>query len=120
MSSHPPERELDRVDRQLLSLLQADGRLTVAELGPDRGGCLDQPCDRLAVLFGAILVTQLFMGIGAAVMYGFFLGDVDEITALFLVTGIPALSLIPVGFALLALQGLAHTLRHGVALLRRS
>ena len=32
MSSHPPERELDRVDRQLLSLLQADGRLTVAEL----------------------------------------------------------------------------------------
>jgi Lrp/AsnC family transcriptional regulator, leucine-responsive regulatory protein len=32
MSAHPPERELDRVDRQLLSLLQADGRLTVAEL----------------------------------------------------------------------------------------
>lgn len=27
-----PGRELDRVDRQLLSLLQADGRLTVAEL----------------------------------------------------------------------------------------
>jgi Lrp/AsnC family transcriptional regulator, leucine-responsive regulatory protein len=32
MSANPPERELDRVDRQLLSLLQADGRLTVAEL----------------------------------------------------------------------------------------
>ncbi|MFC4311457.1 Lrp/AsnC ligand binding domain-containing protein [Steroidobacter flavus] len=32
MSSNPPSRELDRVDRQLLSLLQADGRLTVAEL----------------------------------------------------------------------------------------
>ena len=29
----PPEcAELDRVDRQLLALLQADGRLTVAEL----------------------------------------------------------------------------------------
>src|ERR671914_2731369 len=27
-----PVRELDRVDRQLLALLQADGRLTVAEL----------------------------------------------------------------------------------------
>jgi Lrp/AsnC family transcriptional regulator, leucine-responsive regulatory protein len=27
-----PARELDRVDRQLLTLLQADGRLTVAEL----------------------------------------------------------------------------------------
>lgn len=32
MSANPPERELDRVDRQLLSLLQADGRLTAAEL----------------------------------------------------------------------------------------
>src|SRR5918995_12064 len=32
MSSNPPSRELDRVDRQLLALLQADGRLTVAEL----------------------------------------------------------------------------------------
>ncbi|MBL8271231.1 Lrp/AsnC ligand binding domain-containing protein [Steroidobacter sp.] len=32
MSSNPPSRELDRVDRQLLSLLQGDGRLTVAEL----------------------------------------------------------------------------------------
>jgi TRAP-type mannitol/chloroaromatic compound transport system permease small subunit len=29
-------------------------------------------------------------------------------------------ALIPFGFALLALQGLAHTLRHGLALLRRS
>lgn len=33
MSTAPvPDRELDRVDRQLLALLQADGRLTVAEL----------------------------------------------------------------------------------------
>jgi TRAP-type mannitol/chloroaromatic compound transport system permease small subunit len=29
-------------------------------------------------------------------------------------------ALIPIGFALLAIQGLAHTLRHGLALLRRS
>jgi Lrp/AsnC family transcriptional regulator, leucine-responsive regulatory protein len=32
MNAEPVSRELDRVDRQLLSLLQADGRLTVAEL----------------------------------------------------------------------------------------
>jgi Lrp/AsnC family leucine-responsive transcriptional regulator len=32
VSSEAPGRELDRVDRQLLTLLQADGRLTVAEL----------------------------------------------------------------------------------------
>lgn len=31
-TSAEPARELDRVDRQLLALLQADGRLTVAEL----------------------------------------------------------------------------------------
>jgi Lrp/AsnC family leucine-responsive transcriptional regulator len=30
--TEPTARELDRIDRQLLSLLQADGRLTVAEL----------------------------------------------------------------------------------------
>jgi Lrp/AsnC family leucine-responsive transcriptional regulator len=32
MAADPGSRELDRVDRQILSLLQADGRLTVAEL----------------------------------------------------------------------------------------
>lgn len=32
MPNEGPGRELDRVDRQLLALLQADGRLTVAEL----------------------------------------------------------------------------------------
>ena len=32
MSTEASGRELDRVDRQLLALLQADGRLTVAEL----------------------------------------------------------------------------------------
>jgi Lrp/AsnC family transcriptional regulator, leucine-responsive regulatory protein len=32
MSTESPGRELDRVDRQLLTLLQSDGRLTVAEL----------------------------------------------------------------------------------------
>jgi Lrp/AsnC family transcriptional regulator, leucine-responsive regulatory protein len=32
MGAEQTDRELDRVDRQLLALLQADGRLTVAEL----------------------------------------------------------------------------------------
>src|SRR5687767_4949095 len=35
MSANLPERELDRVDRQPLSRLQADGRLTVSELALD-------------------------------------------------------------------------------------
>lgn len=52
------------------------------------------------VLFGMILFTQVVMGIGAALMYRFYLGPVDPTTANYLVSGIPALSLIPVGFVL--------------------
>ncbi len=52
------------------------------------------------VLFVGIVFSQLVLGIGAAVMYKFYLGDVDPVTALFLVSGIPALALIPVGFVM--------------------
>ena len=58
------------------------------------------------VLFVGIVFSQLVLGIGAAVMYKFYLGDVDPVTALFLVSGIPALALIPVGFLL---GGFAHS-----------
>jgi len=50
------------------------------------------------VLFGGIVFTQIVMGVGAAFMYKFYLGPIDPITAQYLVSGIPALSLIPVGF----------------------
>ena len=52
------------------------------------------------ILFTGIVFTQFVMGIGAAVMYKFYLGSLEPQTALFLVTGIPALSLIPVGFVM--------------------
>lgn len=52
------------------------------------------------VLLGGILFTQTVMGIGAAVMYSFYLGPIDLTAAIFLVSGIPALSLVPVGFVL--------------------
>jgi ABC-2 type transport system permease protein len=52
------------------------------------------------ILFTGIVFTQFVMGIGAAVMYKFYLGSLEPGTALFLVTGIPALSLIPVGFVM--------------------
>jgi ABC-2 type transport system permease protein len=52
------------------------------------------------ILFTGIVFTQFVMGIGAAVMYKFYLGSLEPRTALFLVTGIPALSLIPVGFVM--------------------
>jgi len=52
------------------------------------------------ILFIGIVFSQIVMGIGAAIMYKFYLGDLEPLSALFLVTGIPALSLIPVGFVL--------------------
>lgn len=52
------------------------------------------------VLFVGIVFSQIVLGIGAAFMYKFYLGDVDPVTALYLVSGIPALSLIPVGFVM--------------------
>jgi ABC-2 type transport system permease protein len=47
-------------------------------------------------------VAQVFMGAGMAVMYGFFYPEVDEVTALYIATGTPALALIPLGLLMLA------------------
>lgn len=52
------------------------------------------------VLFIGVVFGQIVMGIGAAFMYKFYLGSLDPVSALYLVTGIPALSLIPVGFVM--------------------
>jgi ABC-2 type transport system permease protein len=46
------------------------------------------------------LVVQVLMGAGMAVMYGYFFGDLDTAQQTFLVTGIPALALVPVGFVM--------------------
>ncbi|HSL24763.1 MAG TPA: ABC transporter permease [Acidimicrobiia bacterium] len=49
------------------------------------------------------LASQLFMGFGLVIMYGLYLGSVDSATGLYLTSGVPALSLIPVGFILIPL-----------------
>lgn len=46
------------------------------------------------------VIVQILMGAGAAVMYGFYLGDVPEAVAVFIATGVPALGLIPMGFVM--------------------
>lgn len=46
------------------------------------------------------LVIQTFMGAGMAVMYGFYLGEIPPLAQTWLVSGIPALSLFPLGFVL--------------------
>lgn len=46
------------------------------------------------------VIVQTLMGAGAAVMYGFYLGDLPEAVAVFIATGVPALGLIPMGFVM--------------------
>ena len=44
------------------------------------------------------LAVQLLLGAGMAIMYGFFLGDLPPLAMRYVVTGIPALALFPLGF----------------------
>lgn len=46
------------------------------------------------------LILQTLMGAGMGIMYGFYLGDIPPVAQTFLVSGIPALSLFPLGFLL--------------------
>jgi ABC-2 type transport system permease protein len=46
------------------------------------------------------LVVQTVMGAGMGVMYGFYLGDLPSQAVTFLVAGVPALALFPLGFVL--------------------
>jgi ABC-2 type transport system permease protein len=48
-----------------------------------------------------IFLVQVMMGVGMAVMYGFFYPDVDDTTALLITTGVPTLALVPLGFVLI-------------------
>lgn len=47
-----------------------------------------------------VLVVQTMMGVGMAVMYGFFYPHIDPTTALLITTGVPTLALVPMGFVL--------------------
>ena len=49
---------------------------------------------------GLILVVQIMMGVGMAIMYGFFYPRIDPTTALLITTGVPTLALVPMGFVL--------------------
>lgn len=46
------------------------------------------------------LLIQTLMGAGMAVMYGFYLGELSDAARAFLVSGIPALALFPIGFVM--------------------
>lgn len=48
-----------------------------------------------------ILIIQIFMGAGMAVIYGFMLGDLPPIRTIYVATGAPVLALVPVGAVML-------------------
>jgi ABC-2 type transport system permease protein len=58
---------------------------------------------RYRTMLVSVFASQFFMGVGLVVMYGLYLGSVDPVTGLYLASGVPALSLIPVGFILIPL-----------------
>lgn len=53
---------------------------------------------RLYLVFA--LLIQVLIGAGMGIMYGFYLGDLPQTAVTFLVSGIPALALFPIGFVL--------------------
>lgn len=65
----------------------------------------------LRLFLALALIIQLFTGAGMAYMYGFYLGDLPPLGRLFLVTGIPALALVPIGFVLVPSSIMVHKLR---------
>lgn len=50
---------------------------------------------------GLMLLIELLLGAGMAVMYGFYVASIPPRLAAFIVTGTPALALVPVGFVML-------------------
>lgn len=56
-------------------------------------------------------VIQLLMGAGMAYMYGFYLGDLPPTARAFLVSGIPALAIIPIGFLMVPITIITHKIQ---------
>lgn len=57
------------------------------------------------------LVIQVLMGAGMALMYGYYFGDLGTIQQTFIVTGIPTLALVPVGFVMVPASIMEHKIR---------
>lgn len=65
----------------------------------------------MRTFLGLTLLIQIIMGGGMAYMYGFYFGEIPDVAKTFIVTGIPALALIPVGFVLVPGSIMSHKLR---------
>jgi len=57
------------------------------------------------------LVIQTLTGVGMAYLYGFYIGDMPDIAKLYIVTGIPALALVPIGLVMVPGAIMIHKIR---------
>jgi ABC-2 type transport system permease protein len=65
----------------------------------------------LRVFLSIALLIQILTGAGMAYMYGFYLGEVPHIVRVFIVSGIPALALVPIGLVMVPNAIMSHKIR---------
>lgn len=95
--------------------------MTVAGVGPVRSGWKHWRHSYLSMIRFEMrnlhtyltigLALQVLLGAGMALMYGYYFGDLEPAQQAFLVTGIPTLALIPIGFVMVPSAIAEHRLR---------
>lgn len=65
----------------------------------------------LRMFLAIALVIQILTGAGMAYLYGFYMGDVPDLAKLYIVTGIPALALVPIGLVMVPASIMMHKIR---------
>jgi ABC-2 type transport system permease protein len=65
----------------------------------------------LRTFLAVALLIQVMTGAGMAYLYGFYMGDMPTVAQLFIVTGIPALALVPIGLVMVPSSIMLHKIR---------
>lgn len=65
----------------------------------------------LRTFLAIALLIQVLTGAGMAYLYGFYMGDLPAAARLFIVTGIPALALVPIGLVMVPGSIMLHKIR---------
>lgn len=65
----------------------------------------------LRLFLASALILQILTGAGMAYLYGFYMGDLPDEAKLYIVTGIPALALVPIGLVMVPGAIMIHKIR---------
>ena len=65
----------------------------------------------LRTFLAMALIIQVLTGAGMAYLYGFYMGDLPDVGRIFVVTGIPALALVPIGLVMVPGSIMMHKIR---------